>query len=145
MSEGRMLVSAYNSGFRLGISPGIVFSRGNAAFALGLRFGYGIDTGPVIVVPGVRLTGYFTDPNVYLGMPTMRLVVPIDRFAPFVEGGAGIGYVSDPSKAGLALMGGGGFMIHFRHIALGAEVSYQTITGTEFNGISVGPIIAISF
>ncbi|MBX3231334.1 MAG: hypothetical protein KIT84_10350 [Labilithrix sp.] len=145
MSEGRMLVSLYNEGFQFGLSPGVVFVRGRAAFALGVRFGYGIDTGPVIVVPGVRLAGYFADPNVYLGMPTVKLIVPIDRFAPFVEGGGGVGHVSDPSKTGFAWLVGGGFMIHFRRFAFGAEVSYQAITGTGFRGIGVGPILAFGF
>lgn len=145
MSEGRMLVSMYNSGFQWGISPGVVFASGKAGFFLGLRFGYGFDTGPVIVVPGIRIAGYFTDPNVYVGMPTLKLVLPIDRFAPFVEGGAGLGHVTDPSKSGFAWMGGGGFMIHFTRIAFGAEASYQKIAGTNFSGISVGPILAIGF
>ena len=149
MSEGRMLVSLYNSGFQWGISPGVVFSRGKAGFAIGLRFGYGFDTGPVILVPGVRLSGYFVDPNVYLGMPTFKVVLPIDRFAPFVEGGAGVGHVaganSTPSETGAALMGGGGFMIHFTRIAFGAEASYQVITGTPFKGFGVGPILALGF
>ncbi|HVH41058.1 MAG TPA: hypothetical protein VM925_01905 [Labilithrix sp.] len=145
MSEGRMLVSLYNSGFQWGISPGVIFSRGKAGFALGVRFGYGFDTGPVILVPGVRLAGYFIDPNVYLGMPTFKVVFPIDRFAPFVEGGAGVGHVDDPAKTGLALMGGGGFMIHFTRVAFGAEASYQTIAGTGFRGFGLGPILALGF
>ena len=149
MSEGRALVSAYNSGFQWGIAPGVVFSRGKAGFTVGLRLGYGFDTGPVILVPGVRLSGYFIDPNVYLGMPTFKLVIPIDRFAPFVEGGAGAGHVSadgaTDAKTGMALMGGGGFMIHFTRVAFGAEASYQVITGTGFKGFGVGPILAIGF
>jgi hypothetical protein len=149
MSEGRMLVSLYNSGFQWGIAPGVIFSRGKAGFALGLRFGYGFDTGPVILVPGVRLSGYFVDPNVYLGMPTFKLVLPIDRFAPFVEGGAGVGHVAGanttPAETGAALMGGGGFMIHFTRVAFGAEASYQVITGTPFKGFGFGPILAIGF
>lgn len=148
MSEGRMLVSLYNSGFQWGIAPGVVFSRGKAGFALGVRFGYGFDTGPVILVPGVRLSGYFIDPNVYIAMPTFKLVLPIDRFAPFIEGGAGLGHVAGgnvPAETGAALMGGGGFMIHFTRVAFGAEASYQVITGTPFKGFGVGPILAIGF
>jgi hypothetical protein len=149
MSEGRALVSAYNSGFQWGIAPGVVFANGKTSFALGLRFGYGFDIGTVILVPGVQLSGYFTDPNVYIGMPTFKVVLPIDRFAPFVEGGAGYGHIDGdgPVQAanGLAVMGGGGFMIHFNHFAIGAEASYQLITKTQFKGFSVGPILAIGF
>src|SRR5262249_38895429 len=108
MSEGRLLVSLYNSGFQWGISPGVVFAGSKASFPLGLGFGYGFDVGSVILVPGVRLAAYFTDPNVYLGMPSFKLVLPIDRFAPFVEGGVGVGHVdgaaSVKAKQGAALM-----------------------------------------
>lgn len=149
MSEGRALVSAYNSGFQWGIAPGVVFSRGKAGFTIGLHLGYGFDTGSVILVPGARLAAYFIDPNVYLGMPTFKLVLPIDRFAPFVEGGVGAGHVTSDNttsaESGLALMGGGGFMIHFTRLAIGAEASYQVITGTRFKGFGVGPILALGF
>lgn len=152
MSEGRLLVSLYNSGFHWGIAPGLVFVGGKAGFFLGLRVGYGIDTGSVIVVPGARLAGYFTDPNVYTGLPTMKLVVPIDAFAPFLEGGAGVGYVGSDgnagtsSKTGLALLAGAGAMYHFSsRFALGVEGNYQVITGTSFKGFGAGPIIAIGF
>jgi hypothetical protein len=146
MSEGRMLVSLYNSGFQWGIAPGVVFVSGKAGFFLGLRFGYGIDTGSVILVPGVRLAGFFIDPNVYTGVPVMKLVLPIDRFAPFVEAGAGVGHVSDPSHTGAALHLGGGFMVHpTRSFAIGAEANYQAITGTGFRGFGVGPILALGF
>lgn len=145
MSEGRLLVSAYHAGFQWGIAPGVIFSDGEAGFALGLNFGYGIDTRHVIIVPGVRLAGYFLDPKVFTGIPALKLVFPLDRFAPFVEGGAGVGYITDPSKTGAALLGGVGFMIHFRPVAFGAEASYQTITGTKFHGFGVGPILALGF
>lgn len=144
-SEGRLLVSLYNSGFQWGIAPGVIVSRGNVGFALGLRLGYGFDIGSVILVPGARVAAYFVDPNVYLGMPTFKVVLPIDRFAPFVEGGVGIGHVDDPAKTGTALMAGGGFMIHFPRFAFGAEASYQAIAGTGFKGFGVGPILAFGF
>lgn len=147
MSEGRMIVSAYNSGFHWGIAPGVVFAGGETAFALGLRFGFGFDLGSVILVPGIGLTGIFTNPNVFMGIPELRVVYPIDRFAPFVMGGAGVGAITgDAGKTGLAWMAGGGFMFHFSEaFALGAFGSYTAITGTDFNGVSVGPILAIAF
>ncbi|HVJ92856.1 MAG TPA: hypothetical protein VM580_23810 [Labilithrix sp.] len=143
MSEGRLLVSLYNTGFQWGIAPGIIISRGKAGFAFGARFGYGFDTGSVILVPGVRLLGLFADPNVYMGMPTFKVVFPIDRFAPFLEAGAGVGHVTEPAGTGFAAMGGVGFMVHFKRVALGLEGSYQLITGTDFAGFGFGPILAI--
>jgi hypothetical protein len=147
MSEGRRIVSDWNSGFQWGISPGVAFSGGKAGFVLGARVGYGFDTGSVILVPGVHGSAYFLDPTVVLGMPVLRVVMPLNRFAPFVEGGAGVGHVGGSgAKTGAALSVGGGFMLHFtRSFALGAEITYQTITGTPFKGVSVGPIIAFAF
>lgn len=149
MSEGRAIVVAWNTGFQWGLAPGVIFTQGRAGFSLGLRLGWGFDTGSVIVVPGVRIAAYFTDPNVYLGMPNIKLVFPIDRFAPFVEGGGGVGHVAGgtaSSATGAALFVGGGFMIHItRSFALGAEVNYQAITGTTFKAVGVGPIIAFAF
>lgn len=137
---------AYNTGFQWSLSPGVIFASGRAGFALGARFGYGFETGPVILVPGVQLNAYFLDPNVYVAMPIMKVVLPIDRFAPFLEGGAGVGHVSDPATTGLALLGGGGFMVHTSaSFAFGAEASYQAIVDTGFRGFSVGPILAIAF
>jgi hypothetical protein len=155
MSEGRRIVVAYNTGFQWGLAPGVVFTGGNASFFLGVRFGYGFDTGKVIVVPGVKLSAYFTDPNAYIGMPVMKLVYPIDRFAPFIEGGAGVGYIagfnvdsrtSVAPQTGLALLVGGGFMLHFSwKFGLGIEANYQTVTGTDFHGFGIGPILALAF
>lgn len=150
MSEGRRIVVAWNTGFQWGLAPGVILSGGKASFALGLRFGYGFDTGTFILVPGVRLAGYFSSPGVYLGMPVMKLVLPIDRFAPFLEAGAGIGYISSGDRTGaqtgLAVLGGGGFMVHFTmKFGLGVEANYQVITGTEFKGFGIGPILALAF
>lgn len=153
MSEGRAIVAAWNTGFQWSLAPGVVLPSGartEVGFFLGLRLGYGFDTDSVIIVPGVRFAAYFTNPNAYLGMPVVKLVYPIDRFAPFVEGGAGVGYADALAPAsgatGAALFGGGGFMIHFTaRFALGAEANYQVITGTGFKGFGVGPIIAFAF
>jgi hypothetical protein len=154
MSEGRRIVVAYNTGFQWGLSPGVLVNSEKASFFLGLRLGYGFDTGRAILVPGVKLAGYFSDPNVYVGMPVLKLVYPIDRFAPFIEAGAGYGYIAStsvgrvdvPAQSGAALYAGVGFMLHFNwKFGLGVEGSYQKITGTDFRGFGVGPILALAF
>ena len=101
-------------------------------------------------MPGLRLAGYFSSRAVYLGMPIMKVVLPIDRFAPFFEAVAGVGYIGTgdgtPSQTGVAVLGGGSFMIHFTwKFGLGVEANYQAITGTEFRGFGVGPIVALAF
>jgi hypothetical protein len=149
MSEGRALVSAYHSGFQWGLAPGILIGRGKTSFLLAARLGYGFDLGPVILSPGVRVGLYFVDPNVYQGIPLVKILFPVDRFAPFLEGGAGIGHIISapglPAHTGAALLAGGGFMVHFTKVVLGAEAMYQTMPGTDFSGLSIGPILAIGF
>jgi hypothetical protein len=108
-----------------------------------LRYGIGAD--PVIIAPGGRLTGYFI-PRRFVGiaMPTARVTFPLGPLAPFVLGGVGGGWISNPSEGGVALLGGGGLMIHFgRVLAIGAEATYQTVTSTELHGWAIGPSIAI--
>jgi hypothetical protein len=142
----REAIASHYAGFHLAIDPGVVFGNGKAGFALALRLEYGIDTGSLIIAPGVALGAYFLDPNVYVGMPTVKLTLPIGWFVPFIEGGAGVGVVTQPSDTGLALTGGGGFMIHASpNIAIGVDAGYETILGTDFGVITVGPVLALSF
>jgi hypothetical protein len=142
----RAIIASYYAGFHLSIDPAVVFGNGKAAFGIALRAEYGIDTGSVIIAPGVNLGAYFLDPNVYLGMPTAKFVLPIGWFVPFIEGGAGVGYVTQPATTGLALLGGGGFMIHASpNVALGVQGGYETILGTDFGVVLLGPVLALSF
>ena len=100
MSEGRQIVTAWNTGFQWGLAPGVIVRRGAPSFALGLRFGYGFDVGTLILVPGLRLVGYFSTPGAYVGMPIVKVVLPVGRFSPFLEAGAGIGYLSAGDTSG---------------------------------------------
>lgn len=146
--SGRDIVVAYNTGFQWNIAPGIFFpSGGDPAFALSGMVGYGFDTGSVIVVPGVSAAAYFpTGTRILMALADTRVVLPIGHFAPFVRGGIGPGHITDPSHTGLALRGGGGFMVHFSmNFGLGVEALYQTITGTGFQGLMIGPVIALAF
>ena len=142
----RAAIASNYAGFHLGFDPGVVFGNGKAGFAIAGRLEYGFDTGSLIIAPGVSVAAYFLDPNVYIGMPTVKLTLPIGWFVPFIEGGAGVGQVTEPSDTGLALLGGGGFMIHASpNVALGVEAGYEAIVGTDFAVVTLGPVIAVSF
>lgn len=94
----------------------------------------------------MSLAAYFLDPNVYVGMPTAKLALPIGPFVPFIEGGAGVGQITQPSATRLALFGAGGFMIHASPtVALGLEGGYETILDTDFGVIVLAPVFALSF
>ncbi|MFO0668863.1 MAG: hypothetical protein U0235_04425 [Polyangiaceae bacterium] len=74
----------------------------------------------------------------------MKVVFPLGAFAPYVEAGAGPGYVSATKQVGAALRAGVGFSVHpSSRFAIGAGVAYETITGT---GVSfIGPTLILSF
>lgn len=136
-----------NRGFQLGIGPILLVPRSGGPLGGGLIVDgrYGIEAGPLIVGPGGRAAGYAISGR-FIGtlMPTLRITLPVGPLAPFLLGGVGGGMLTNPSDQGVALLGGGGLMIHFgRVLAIGAEVTYQTITGTDFTNLAIGPAIAI--
>lgn len=140
-------VIAYYTGLQIGISPGIILpaNGGDVGFLLALYGGYGIESGGIVLVPGAHATGAWPSGE-FIGTftPAMKLVFPLGAFAPYVEAGAGPGYVSVSKKVGAALRAGVGFSVHpSSRFAIGAGVAYETITGT---GVSfIGPTLILSF
>lgn len=144
-SEGRRLAVIANTKLQVLLTPGVTFVRDNAGAFLGIRAGWGFDLGSFIVVPGVRLAGYFTHPAAYVGQPVAKLVLPLGRFAPFIEAGAGIGHVTPPEKTAASLFAGGGVMVHFsERFGLGVSASYEVITSTAFDALGIGPLFAFN-
>jgi hypothetical protein len=146
--ESESAAESANRGFKLGLGPTLLLplrDGGPLGGGLDLEGRYGIKAGPTIVAPGGLLGGYLISARfIGLAMPTFRITVPLGPLAPFVVGGIGGGWISNPSEGGLAYLAGGGLMIHFgRIVAIGAEVTYRKITSTEFGGLAIGP--AISF
>jgi hypothetical protein len=147
-SEGDSPAMSANRGLNIGLGPTLLLPlRDGGPYGGGLTVDgrYGIKVGPTVLAPGGMLSGYLISSRfIGLAMPTFRITLPVGPLAPYALGGVGGGWISNPSEGGVALLGGGGLMIHFGRIfALGAEVTYQTITGTEFGGVAIGP--AISF
>jgi len=106
----------------------------------------GIALGPTILAPGAELSAYYVASRA-IGtlLPTLRLTVPIGSVAPFVRAGIGVGALTDPSEAGLAWLAGGGLMIHVSDaLSFGAELGYQAIVGTDFEGLSIAPTLSWS-
>lgn len=136
-----------NEGWNTGFGPMIIAPRDGGPLGAGLDLDlrYGIGAGPFVFAPGGRLAGYYYSQRfVGMAMPTARLTLPIGPLAPYGIAGAGVGSVSNPSQSGMALMGGGGLMLHFGRIfGLGVEATYQKITETDFRAISVGPLFTI--
>jgi hypothetical protein len=135
-----------NRGLRVGLAPVLLIptDRGPMGGGLELDGRYGIKAGPTVLAPGGMLAGYIISLRpVGIAMPTARLTLPAGPLAPFIMGGVGGGWLGNPAQNGLAVMGGGGMAVHFwRIVAIGAELSYQTITGTEFRSLALGPVIS---
>jgi len=138
---------AANRGFHFGLGPELLLPTDNGPMGGGLVLDgrYGIEAGPTVLAPGARLGGHLISSRfVGTAMPTFRVTLTIGPLAPFAIGGIGIGALSNPSETGVALLGGGGLMIHFgRVLAIGAEISYRRITGTELETLGIGPSIQI--
>ncbi len=147
--SGREVVIAHNIGWRFAIAPGLFIpvNGGDVGFAISGDVRHGYALGPVVLAPGLRLAGYFpSDLTVLAGFATARLTVPIGPVGPFIQGGLGPGWVSEPSEVGLAHLLGGGVLFHIgMRLALGAEVTYQGITGTHFKALFVGPSLLFGF
>ncbi|MDF2697965.1 MAG: hypothetical protein K0S65_6348 [Labilithrix sp.] len=136
-----------NKGLRIGFGPELLLPSDSGPMGGGavLDGRYGFKAGPTVLAPGGRLGGYVISSR-FAGtaMPTFRITLPVGPLAPYAVGGIGIGGLSNPGESGLAFLGGGGLMLHFgRILAIGAEVTYQRITGTEFEVLGIGPSIHI--
>ena len=145
-SESSAAIDA-NRGLSFGLGPVLLVPTDGGPLGGGLDLSgrYGFKLGPTILAPGGRLAGYILSSRLIgAAMPTLRITVPAGPLAPFLMGGVGPGWMSNPQESGVAWLGGGGLMIHFgRILAIGAEASYQTITGTEFQSIAIGPSIRL--
>lgn len=143
--EGESTAMRANRGFKLGLGPELLIPSDGGPMGGGLTLDgrYGIKAGPTVLAPGGRLAGYYISKRfVGTAMPTFRVTVPVGPLAPFLVGGLGPGGMTNDGEGGLAILGGGGLMIHFgRFVAVGAEVTYQKITGTEFEMLGIGPAI----
>jgi len=134
-------------GLGLDVGPTLLFplrDGGPYGGGLSVEGRYGIPLGATVIAPGGRVAGYIiSDRGVGIAMPTVRVTVPVGMFAPYIVGGAGVGYLSGDGQTGAALLGGGGLMIHIgKGVAFGAEATYQAITGTELNTLTITPAIA---
>jgi hypothetical protein len=147
-ADDTSIVRRFEPGFHLTVVPSVYFPTGGGktGFALGLEGRYGFDLGPVIVAPGAMFKTYFGDRNVYLGAGILRLTFPVGSFGPYVEGGVGVGTISQPSETGALLLVGTGFMLYLGdRFGLGLSISYEKITGTAFSAVAVGPSLLLAF
>lgn len=144
---GEPRVMGDNTGPGVEVRPGAYFpSRGDTGFNVDATATYGIGAAPFVIAPGARFAGYFGDQGALSGMPVVEVMLPIGAFVPYVKGGAGVGHANGPDETGLALMAGGGLDIHLtRDVLLGVDATWETVQGTGFNAIAVGPRAGIRY
>ncbi len=136
---------AAHTGMQFGIGPDILLPLNGGAFGGGLdadlRIGIGV--GPLILSPGLRLAGYAQSGRfIGMGIGTGRIILPIGPFAPYAIGGLGLGFLARPGDSGMGVIAGGGLMLHFgRPLALGLEMTFQTVTGTGLQALVLTPSI----
>ncbi len=132
-----------SEGLHLGTGVIVLMPTDDGPWGGGLQLQgrYGVGAGPLVVGPGAALSGYVISRRfVGTAMPTLRVTLPIAFIGPFVTGGVGGGWLSNPSEGGFAWSAGGGLLIHLGDFfAIGAEVSFKRIVGTEFEVLSIGP------
>ena len=139
----RDVVVAHNTGLRFTLAPGVIVptNGASAGFSLAGDVRFGIEMGPIIVAPGVRLAGYWpSGPNAYTLLGMLRVTVPVGPVGPYVLGGVGPGWVTSPERTDVAYVLGGGAMVHIgSRFGIGLEVTFQAITDTRFKAMFFGP------
>lgn len=136
---------AENTGPGVSARPGAYFpSRGDTGFGVDADATYGIAADPLVIAPGGRFAAYMGDQGALSGMPIVEVMLPVGSVVPYAKAGAGFGHTNGPGDNGLAVMAGAGLDFHLsRDVLLGVDATYETITGTGFNAVSVGPRIGI--
>ena len=136
-----------NSGPGASVRPGAYFpSRGDMGLSVDANATYGIPAAPFVIAPGARFAGYFGDKGAVSGMPIVEAMLPVGAFVPYVKAGAGIGHANGPSETSAALMGGVGLDVHVtRDVLLGVDATWETVTGTGFNTLAIGPRVGVRY
>jgi len=133
-----------NSGFHFELAPSVFLAAGTTGFGAGMRFGYGIPVGPVVLVPGAQIVGgYFdTTKTVFIGgygqlkvaypLPLEGIMSGLTPYAfvglgtvPLINTGAVI--AGGSVTADFSAHFGGGLSFHpVSAIGVGIQVGYHT-------------------
>lgn len=130
-----------DSGPGVSAKPGAYFpSRGDTGLGVEANATYGITVSPFVIAPGGRFAAYLGDDGAVTGMPVAEARLPIGGVVPYAKAGLGVGHATGPSESSVALMAGGGVDVHVsRDVTVGVDATYEAVTGTGFNALSIGP------
>lgn len=136
-----------NTGPGVSVRPGAYFpSRGDMGLSLDANATYGISANPFVIAPGARFAAYFGGNGAVTGMPVVEVMLPVGSVVPYAKAGVGIGHATGPSETSAALMGGAGVDVHVsRDVLLGVDATWETVSGTGFSTVAIGPRASVRY
>ena len=104
---------------------------------------YTLDLGPARVSLGGRVGIYYANDQFGVSaMPTLRLIVPVGAFEPYVAGGLGYGWLTRSGHKDFTSMARAGFLYRFsKSFAIGLEGTIQQLDDSNYRFFSVGSMI----
>jgi hypothetical protein len=134
-----------HEGWSLNLTPVLIFPSGEDRFGGGLdpELKYTVDLGDARLSVGGRVGAYYAR-NLFgvTVMPTLRVMVPLGHFEPYVAVGLGYGWL-ETGQDGVATMGRLGFVYRFSdRFAIGVEGTTQRLEGSRYTFPSFGSIMS---
>lgn len=137
------------SGWSLNFTPVLVAPKGGYHLGGGVdpEVKYTVDRGGARISAGLRVGGYYAKDLVgIMGMPTLRITVPVGPVEPYAAFGMGYGWILDNGHEGIATMSRLGVVFRISEsLALGVEGTVQRIDGSRFEFPSLGSMVSFDF
>jgi hypothetical protein len=135
-----------HSGWSLNATPVLILPEDNYGWGGGgdPELKYTHDLGPARVSVGGRVGIYYAKDQFGLSaMPTLRLMVPLGGFEPYVAGGLGYGWLTKSGHKDFVSMTRAGFLYRFTpSFAIGLEGTAQQLDNSDYRFFSVGSMMA---
>lgn len=135
-----------HSGWSLNATPVLIFPDDGYGWGGGAdpELKQTWDLGWARLSAGGRIGAYYAKSQFGVTvMPTVRFMVPVGKFEPYVSAGTGYGWLPESDHANFATMGRTGFVYRFsKKFAIGVELTVQQLDGSNFRFPSVGSMMA---
>lgn len=137
-----------HSGWSINLTPVLIFPSGDDRFGGGMdpEVKYTVELGGARLSAGARFGAYYAK-NLFgmTAMPTLRVMVPVGSFEPYLSLGLGYGWLPRTGQDGVATMGRLGFLYRFSdRLAIGLEATTQQIDGSRYSFPSYGSMMSFN-